>query len=151
MEGINIDNSLSLRIDNENTEYVNIYQNKNLIEQFSLKRRIYTLFKTIQILTKADGAVLFTNKNIPLYGKEIQVKENFFIKFTDAYGEVKLKFYEYDKESKENILYVSPIYFHSQKFFSMLLLPEKIKINPGFLLDPQDFKEIIHLLSLIRI
>ena len=146
-EIINLTETYALKID-DNKNYVNIYQYQNLREQFSLKRRIYTFFKLLQSYIQSDK-VIIGNNNDKLYGEKIHFTDNLFMQLSDKHETLMVEFYRYESNNNE-LLYTVRTNYMTQKLFSIMLIPNKVKENPHFLIDPQDFKELMDILSVIK-
>ncbi len=150
LDKIQIDDIYSMQIDPNTLETVNIYENNQLIEQFSLKRRIFTLFKTLQKYINSDDSILDKERNIKLYGKEIPIKEDIFMKVSDEHKELIVKFYH--KQDEKNVLYLTKMNYMTQKLFHNMLIPKKVIENPKYqLLNPKEFKDLMDILSVIKI
>src|SRR5690554_5617337 len=87
-----LNKTYSLKID-ESHEYLNIYKNEVLIEKFLLRRRIYTFFKLLQSIIQDDEVIIDNNKNTALYGAEIKINDNLYMRLTTHREELTVEFY----------------------------------------------------------
>ena len=143
LDRIELNDKYSIQID-ESQKYVNLYLNNNLLEQFSLRRTISTFFKFLQSHLHSENVIK------DRYGEGIKIHDDLYMRLTDKYHELMVEFYHYDDNNK-HVLFTTKTNYMTQKLFSMILVPEKAKIYPQFIIDPQNFKEIIDILSMIKI
>ncbi len=147
MDKIVLNEIFSIQIDKDSKEYVNIYEYDKILEQFSLNKRIYTFFKTLQHYTASDEYIVDEINKVKLYGKEIHIKDDIYLQLVNNENGLLIEFYTKDQNNRE-ILYFAKTDYMTQKLFYLMLMPKELKPS---LINPQDYKEIIDILSVIKI
>ncbi len=148
---IQIDDTYSMQVD-ELEENLIIYENDVEIEQFSLRRRIYTLFKVLQEYTNSIDYIEDKEKKHNLYGKEIQINNDVYMQLNDEYGVLAIEFYQKIPDGEDELLYLTKLDYMTQKLFTMMLIPNKVIEDPKYqILNPKEFKDLIEILSLIKV
>jgi len=144
LDKIQIDDTYSMQVDLETEEFVNIYENNVVIDQFSLRRRIHTFFKVLQEYTNSDIVIIDHDKNHKLYGKEIHIKDKIYMQISDNHQELVIEFYIKEENVEEELLYLTKMHYMTQKLFSMMLIPKKVLDDPKFqIMNPNDFKDLM--------
>lgn len=151
LDKINIDDTFSMQIDQENQEELFIYENNVVIDVFSLRKRIYTLFKVLQELTNTSELIDYKEKKAKLYGKEIHVIDDIYMQLTNKHENLIVEFNQ--KINNENkLLYLTKTNYMTQKLFHMMLIPKKVIEDPDYkTTNPKLFKDLIDVLSVIKI
>ncbi|MDF2700148.1 MAG: hypothetical protein K0Q49_1704 [Haloplasmataceae bacterium] len=146
LDQILIDDAYSIKIDPKNNENLIIYENNTIIDEFSLKKRIYTLFKMIQELTDDQDFILLDQK-IKLYGKEIKIKDDIYMKISESHVCLTVDFYK--KVNNEIILYyLTKMTYMTQKLFNKMLIPEKMTNDENYQENnATEFKDMLEILS----
>ncbi|QVK17053.1 hypothetical protein KHQ81_09145 [Mycoplasmatota bacterium] len=151
LDRIQIDDTYSIQVDSDTEEFVNIYKNDVIVEQFSLKRRIYTFFKVLQTYTNSDEAIIDPNKNIKLYGKEIHIKDQIYMQAIDEHKDLVIEFYKKEEDTEDNLLYLTKMNYMTQKLFNMMFIPKKVIDIPNYqIMNPKEFKDLMDILSVIK-
>lgn len=148
---IQIDDTYSMQIEPEEQESLIIYENDTVIENFSLRRRIYTLFRTLQDYTKADEFVYDKEKKYKMYGKAIHIMDNIYMQINDEHDSSVVEFYEKENDHKK-LLYIMKMNYMTQKLFQHILIPKKVLSTPDFqTMNPNLFKDFVDIVSVIKI
>ncbi len=152
LDKIQIDETFSMQIDLETEGILKIYENDVEIDNFSLTKRIYTLFKVIQEYTNSDKKLIDKGKNTTLYGKEIHIKDQIYMQAKYKHEFLIIEFFLKEENSEERLLYLTKMNYTTQKLFHMMLIPKKVLDDPKYqLLYPKEFKDLIDILSIIKI
>lgn len=151
LDKIQIDETFSMQIDYTEENLI-IYENEVEIDKFSLRRRIYTLFKVLQEYTNANNYIEDKEKKNKLYGKEIQINTDIYMQLNDKYGTLAIDFYQKIPDGEDELLYLTKLDYMTQKLFAMMLIPNKVIDNPKYqILNPKEFKDLMDILSMIKI
>lgn len=147
LEKIILNDQYSLQIDPNNQENLLIYENNTIIEEFSLRKRIHTLFKTLQDLTE-DSEYIMLDQKTKLYSKEIKINDNIYMKVTDHHVCVTVDFYQKNNDHSNELLYLTKMTYMTQKLFNKLLIPEKV-IHDEHYQDKNtlEFKDMLEVLT----
>jgi len=129
---IQIDESYSMQIDEDNDEIINIYQDDLLIEQFKLNRKIYTLFKVLQDYIQDEDYIVVEDINAKIYGKPIHLYEDVYMKINADRACLTLEFYYKISQTETNLIYLTKLIYTSQKLFHMMLIPNKLAVFPNY-------------------
>lgn len=147
---IQIDEFFSMQVDKDNQKILNIYNNNILLDKFLLNKRIFTLFKVLQTYIQNEDVIIDKKHHASLYGKEIFIEEDLFMQLKEHDENLYVEFYKYEND-KRKILYRISTNHMSQRLFSIMLLPKKAQEYPKLFINPNDVKEIIDILSVIKI
>lgn len=128
---IYINEDIVIQIDPNNVGNLLIYKNDVILENFSLSRKIYTLFKVIQDITNDEDYVIVEDNQCMIYGKEINLYENIYMKVNPNRKCLTVDLYRKD-ENKETLLYLTKMVYISQKLFNMMLIPQKLIEQPKY-------------------
>lgn len=151
LEKIKINETFSMQVDPEKQETLIIYKNGMGVESFSLRKRIYTLFKTLQEYTNSTDFVIEKEKKYKLYGQAIHIKDDIYMQINDKHDSMIIEFYKIEDNKKE-ILYLMKTDYMTQKLFHQMLIPEKVLTIPNFqVMNPTLFKDFIDIISVIKI
>lgn len=131
-ERIAVNKEISFQINTINDEYVNIYLNNKLVEKFKLNRKIYTFFKVIQDYAKDDDYIIIEDNAAKIYGKEIDLSENVFMKINADRACLTLDFYQRKSKDEIKLVYLTKLVYTSQKLFYMMLIPKKLEIKQSY-------------------
>ncbi len=131
-EKIKVNKELSFQIDENNDEYINIYIKNKLVEKFKLNRKIYTFFKIIQDYTKDDDYIIIEDNGVKIFGKEIYISEDVFMKINAFRACLTLDFYQKKSDNEIKLVYLTKLIYTSQKLFYMMLIPEKLETKPSY-------------------
>lgn len=126
-----INDNLYLKINEDDNEFVNLYKHNKLMEKFKLNRKIYTLFKVIQDYTNDDDYIIVEDTNSKIYGKEIHLYENVYMKVNACHACLTVDFYRKDKDNIQ-LIYLTKLIYTVHKFFHMMLIPKKLEKNPNY-------------------
>lgn len=147
LDRIYIDERYSMQVDPNNNENLLIYDDKEVVLEFSLNRRIHTLFKELQKLIQSEEVV-----GSGMYGRAIHIKDHLFMKANDRYEVDTVDFYTQDAEGNQNVIYITKTSYMTQKLFHRILIPIEMLNDPEYQnKNPNVFKEMIDLLQMIHI
>ncbi|MDF2700147.1 MAG: hypothetical protein K0Q49_1703 [Haloplasmataceae bacterium] len=130
-EKIKINDTFSIQIDPNNNENLLILKNNEVIDTFSLQRKIYTLFKVLQDYLKDDDYVIVEDNQSKIYGQEINLYDNVYMKINPFRKCLTIDIYRKDDDN-ETLLYITKLTYISQKLFNMILIPKKLIEQPNF-------------------
>ncbi len=133
-QSIQINESYYIQIDNNNDEILNIYKDNHLLEAFKLNRKIYTLFKILQDYIKDEAYITVEDNGAKLYGKEIYLYEDIYMKINADRACLTLDFYHKINDTDMELIYLTKLIYTSQKLFHMLLIPKKLATVPSYYL-----------------
>ncbi|ERJ11691.1 hypothetical protein [Haloplasma contractile] len=144
---IKIRDDLYIRLDPDDHEQLLLYNREHLLGDFSLKRKTYTLFRMLQLLTDEEETIKIKDTDILLYAKEIQLDDNLFMKVSDEYFCPVVKFYQ-KNDGKEKLLYMIAMNHITKKFFNKLLVPFNLVKDQNLIYkNPSEFIEMLCIIN----
>jgi hypothetical protein len=150
LEPIEINDTYRLKIDPDSHDNLLIYENNDIIEIFSLKRRVYTLFKIIQNYVQSNHVIDY-NKNNELYAEPILIKDELYMQVTDQHQVMVVEFYKQHGHEKKT-LYVTKMTCMAKTLFNQLLIALEVDRDPEYQAKfPRLFKDMLDVLGMIHI
>jgi hypothetical protein len=150
LEPIVITDQFKIQIDSDNHDNLLIYQKNEVVEIFSLKRRVYTLFKLIQSYVESNSTIHY-NKNNDLYAQAILIKDDLYMQVTDQHQVTVVEFYK-KKGNEKKTLYITKMTCMAKTLFNQLLVAIEVDRDPDYQAKfPRLFKDMLDVLGLIHI
>jgi hypothetical protein len=121
-EKININSEYSIQLEPHNQEDILIYKNDHVLESFALNRKTYTFFKLLQQLIQAENYYTIEGNKGDLYGLPIHIKDGVYMKITNEYACLSLKFYKQTQEG-ESLLFLTTLTYTIKDLYRKLFVP----------------------------
>ena len=122
---IQINEHYTMQVNQDNHDILDIYFYNQLIYQFELNRRIYTLFKIIQELINDQDYIIIEDYNIKIYGKPIFLYDNVYMQINPNRACLTLDFYKLINNKKE-LVYLTKLIYTTKRLFYHILVPHKL-------------------------
>lgn len=151
LEPITLQEGITLEIDPDNPQNLLIKKNEEIIDVFSMARKIYTLFRLLYEFTDTPN-YLYDHKEQRVYGTPIPLNGRLFMRMNSIGGYLVVEFIKPMKNSDEEILYLV------KATCSTKILWEGISIAFALMKDkglrtryPDWFKNMVEVLSLVKL
>lgn len=150
-EKLIINDQWSMQIDPENDKNLLIFENDEVKDVFSLKRKTYTLFRILQEFTEEDKRLNYL-KNIHLYGKSIPITKDLMMRLMDTNGRFIVEIYKPMKKGDHEIIYALKGTVTTETLFKSIPIAIDAYKNPNIRNNfPQLFQDMMEILGLIQI
>lgn len=144
---IQINDQYSMQVDKNNHDLLNIFYHNQLIYQFKLNRKIYTLFKIIQELINDEDYIIIEDNKAKIYGKPIYLYDNVYMQINPNRACLTLDFYKKINNKKE-LVYLTKLIYTTKRLFYYLYIPYKLDtVKNYYLSNIFKFADMIEILG----